>query len=313
VDTHSVTLSTSDVDSEDATAYWRDLICATFVEVAVRPTGDSGFVGRVTHTAVADLGFARLASRSQRVERTRGFVARSQEHHLLANIQLRGRGVLVQEDRHAVLEPGSLTFVDSARPYKLEFADDFAQLVVRVPVSLLPRRTFTDATAQPLSATGPGRLVADFLLKVDKLEPAAAQELMPHTLGLVDTALGWAAGRSAGEHAQAAAIRERVHQFVRRHADDSGLCADTVAAGCRISKRTLFRALADDEPFTELVRRARVERTQQMLLAHPRRTLASIAQACGFHGPAQLHRAFQRVTGSTPGMYRAGVKRSDGA
>ena len=298
------TLSTGDVAGADAAAYWRDLICATFVEVAVRPADDTGFTGLLTQTEIGGLAFARLSAHPQRVDRTRAFIARSQDHHLLVNIQLHGHGLLTQDDRGALLEPGSLTFVDSARPYTMNFTDEFAQLVVRVPVDLLPRRTITDATAVALTAQGSGTLIADFLLGLDRTDPATARDLVPHTLGLLDAALGWAAGRTTSERTEQTLTRQRVHRFVREHAADPDLDADRVAAGCRISRRSLFRALADDEPFTELLRRTRVQQAQQLLLARPHRTVAAIATLCGFHGPAQLHRAFARVTGSTPAAYR---------
>lgn len=296
----TVMLSTSDVDGRDAAAYWRDLVCSAFVEVAVRPAEEDGFAGVVTHRDVAGIGFVRLASQGQQVDRTKGCVARSTEHHLLANIQIRGQGFLAQDGRSAVLTPGSLAFVDSARPYTMHFGDEFAQLVVRFPVSMLSRRTLKDATSTALD--GPARLVTDFLLGLENLDPAAAPELVPHTLGLVDTALGWAAGRTVGE--QSAVTRERVHRFVRENAGNPELDADAVAAGCRVSRRTLFRALSDDEPLTSLLRRIRVERAQQMLRSNPRLPITAVAQQCGFAGAAQLHRAFQRVTGGTPGDHR---------
>jgi AraC-like DNA-binding protein len=293
------------VAGAEAAAYRRDLICATFVEVAVRPADDRGFAGLVTQTDVGGLGFARLAARPQHVDRTRAFIARSQDHHLLVNVQVDGQGLLMQDGRAAVLEPGSLTFVDSSRPYTMDFTAEFSQLVVRVPVSLLPRRRITDATAIPLRADGPAALLTGFLLGLDTTDPDAARDLVPHALGLLDTALGWAAGRTAGETSQLAMIGERVRRFVREHAADPDLDAGQVAAGCRISRRTLFRALANEEPFTALLRRFRVERAQQLLRAHPHRTVASLAFDCGFSGPAQLHRAFQRITGTTPAGYRA--------
>jgi AraC-like DNA-binding protein len=204
--------------------------------------------------------------------------------------------MLAQNGRSAVLAPGTLAVVDSARPYIMHFDGEFAQLVVRVPVSMLPRRTLRDTTSTALD--GPARLVRDFLLGLENLDPAAASELMPHTLGLIDTALGWAAGRTTDS--PPAITRERVRRFVRDNAGNLDLDADAVAAGCGISRRTLFRALADDEPLTSLLRRIRVERAQQLLLSNPRLPVAVVAQQCGFAGPAQLHRAFQRVTGGTP-------------
>ncbi|WP_273940673.1 helix-turn-helix domain-containing protein [Kutzneria chonburiensis] len=55
---------------------------------------------------------------------------------------------------------------------------------------------------------------------------------------------------------------------------------------------------------TALLRRIRVERAQQVLRSNPRLPVAVVAQQCGFAGAAQLHRAFRRVTGGTPGDHR---------
>ncbi|MCU1683986.1 MAG: AraC-family transcriptional regulator [Amycolatopsis sp.] len=66
-------------------------------------------------SCIDGVGFSRLSSQAQRVDRTRGFIIRGSEHHLLANIQLEGHGMVSQDGRNAILTPGSLTFVDSSR------------------------------------------------------------------------------------------------------------------------------------------------------------------------------------------------------
>ncbi|MEU7634149.1 hypothetical protein AB0C34_29950 [Nocardia sp. NPDC049220] len=48
--------STADVSGADVAAYWRDLVCETFVEVGIQPIGDSGFGGRVRHTDIDGVG-----------------------------------------------------------------------------------------------------------------------------------------------------------------------------------------------------------------------------------------------------------------
>ncbi|MFF5500025.1 helix-turn-helix domain-containing protein [Streptomyces aquilus] len=301
--------SSTGLGASDAFAYWADVVCEAFVGVAVRPSRSVTFEGRIEASVLDGVGFASLASSPQHVVRTGSLIARDPEEVVLANIQLRGRARLEQSGRVAVLAPGTMAFVDSARPYDLDFADDFSQLVVKVPRTYLSHRSLRGATAVALSPSGPGRVVADFLVGLGRLrdhDPAAATALLPHAVELLDSALGWAAEGALPMTSAAALTRERIHQFVRRHAADHRLDAAAVAAGCGVSRRTLYRALAEDgDTLTGLVRKVRVSHAQRLVRAHPDRPLATVAQECGFGGEAQLYRAFRAVTGMTPGAYRA--------
>ncbi|MEW2290292.1 AraC family transcriptional regulator [Streptomyces sp. NPDC047841] len=302
--------SSADLGTSDAFAYWADVICDTFVGVAVRPGPDAAFEGRIEHCVLDGIGFAELTAGPQQVVRTPRLIGRDHEDVLLANIQLRGRGRLEQNGRVALLAPGTMAFVDSTRPYALDFDDDFSQLVVKVPGSRLAHRAPAGATGVGLGASGPGRVIADFLVGLHRLQgqdAGAAAALLPHAVDLLDTGLAWAAGSVPPEASATALTRERIHRFVRRHAADPRLDAAGVAAGCGISRRTMYRALAAyGESLTELIRRLRVSHAQRLVRSYPERPLAAVAHACGFGGDAQLHRAFRAVTGMTPGAYRAG-------
>ena len=90
--------------------------------------------------------------------------------------------------------------------------------------------------------------------------------------------------------------------------DDRGIGGEDLLASqplfSSLDKVQMDRLALGREPFSELVRQARVARASQLLLGEPGRLLASISAECGFSGPAQLHRAFRRVTGTTPAAYR---------
>ncbi|MEO3869249.1 helix-turn-helix domain-containing protein [Nonomuraea sp. B12E4] len=306
--------STEDVAAGDAFAYWSDVICDTLVHVAARATGKEPFRGWIEHTVLDGIGWSTLSSGPQQVTRTRRMIARDQEEFLLVNIQTAGQAVIRQDERAATLAPRSMTFLDSTRPYTLEFGDPFSQVVVQVPRSLLSGRSLDDVTALTLGPHGPARLVADFLVGLEQQQredPVAAAALLPHAVGLLESILGLAARESTPHPSATALARERVHRFVQRHVHDPGLDAAAVAAGCGMSRRTLFRALAaDGEPLTTLIRRLRVAQAQQLLRARPALPIAAVALNCGFAGTAQLHRAFRSLTGTTPGAYRTGGERA---
>jgi AraC-like DNA-binding protein len=301
--------STTQVSTQDAADYWSDMVCRSLVEVATRPASREQFHGQIEHFTVDELGFSAIDSDAQEVSRTGRLIARGSEDYAMVNIQVSGQGTAAQDGRIVVLKPGAMTFLDSTRPYNLFFDDAFSQLVVQVPLRTLPRRVLAEATAVELSADGPGRLVSDFLLGMERqhrIDPGSVGVLAPHAVGLVSAALSFAGRGRLDPQTSAALTWERAHQLVRRQAKDPSLCADAVAASCGVSRRTLFRALsqAGGTTFTSLLRRVRVENVRRALRETPYRSLAVIARESGFAGEAQMYRAFREATGTTPAAYR---------
>ncbi|GAA4881208.1 helix-turn-helix domain-containing protein [Actinomycetospora straminea] len=296
--------STAAVDQDDAFAYWRDVICEAFVQLAARPVAPGPFAGRIEHTGADDLALSLVAAGPQQVDRTPGLIRQGHEDYVLASIQLDGQGVVTQGDRRAALSAGSMAFYDSTRPYTLRFDDPFRQLVVQVPTAALTRRRTDGATAVALPADGPGRLVADFFVGLAR-QGTVDPGLVPHALGLLDFALGLAAGAATEE--PGAALRERVHRVVARAATDQDVGVDAIAAACRVSRRTLYRVLATEgETVAGLLRRERVRRARALLRGSPALPLPVVARRSGFAGETQLHRTFRAETGTTPAAYRAG-------
>ncbi|WP_326835501.1 helix-turn-helix domain-containing protein [Amycolatopsis rhabdoformis] len=298
--------STEDVARSEAFGYWADVICEKLVHVAARATGEAPFAGRIEHAALDGVGLSTVRSGAQEVVRTKRLIGRDPDEYLLVNVQTAGRSLAEQDGRTAALGPGTMAVLDSTRPYRLAFAGAFSQVIVRVPRSLLPARAAAGVTAVTFDGRGPGRLVAEFLAGLARHDDAAvAAALLPHAVGLLESTLDWAT-RGAAAPTSAVLARGRIHRFVREHLADPALDAAAVAAGCGLSRRSVFRALADDgETLTALVRRLRVARARQLLRDRPELPLAAVAAQAGFGGAAQLHRAFRASEGTTPGQFRA--------
>ncbi|MEV7990618.1 AraC family transcriptional regulator [Streptomyces sp. NPDC086077] len=230
------------METPDAFRYWSDAVCdACCVRLAARTTGGAPLSGRVERSVVDNLSISIVSSKQQEVARTKRLIELDQAEFVLAYVQMKGATRLRQDGRHVAMSPGSMAFTDSARPYVLEFDEDFPQLAVQVPRSMLPSRVLADATAVELNGSGPGRLVANFLVGLEReqrLDADAVASMMPHTLGLLDFALEWAGKGRISHKGDAALTRERIHHFVRRHVHDPSLDASTVATGCHISRRT---------------------------------------------------------------------------
>jgi AraC-like DNA-binding protein len=299
-------LTTSAVSAGEAFAYWREMICATFVRLAAEPTATGGFSGRIEHVPLGDLELSAVVAGGQHVRRTRSLIARGNEEYLLASIQRNGTGRVEQDGRTALLSPGDIAFYDSSRPYTLHFDAPFHQLVVQVPKRELMLGDTRPLTARALRRGTPGGAVSAFFTSLfdasrDSAERSAV--LLPHAIGLLSAAALSAGGAEPAPAAAAALEREHVLEFLRRNLADPGLDADAVAAACHVSRRTLYRILGQDGVATRL-RRMRIERAQAMLLHDPERPVASVGFACGFDSESGFHRAFRAAMSMTPGDYR---------
>ena len=67
------------------------------------------------------------------VLRTPALITRSGPPLYKLNLQLSGTGILIQDNREAVLRPGDLAVYDTHRPYTLAFDADFRTLVLMFP------------------------------------------------------------------------------------------------------------------------------------------------------------------------------------
>jgi AraC-like DNA-binding protein len=307
------TWSTAQVDPPRAFEYWRDLICDTFVQLSATPITDGTFAGQIDHVRFAGLEVSTVRADAQQVRRTPRLISRSSEAFLLASIQTRGTGLVIQDGRTAALVPGSMAFYDSTRPYTLHFEHAFEQIVVQVPLTEAmamagTRRPF-DATARVLGRHGPGGTVAQFfksLTLAHQHDPDGVDALADAAAPLLATALSLTIAGAAAPDGGVELLRQQAIAYLRGNLRRPGLDAETVAAALHVSRRTLFRAFAGEpDGVAGLLRRMRVTRAQYRLHQSPTTPVRVVAAECGFAGEVQFHRTFRAVTGTTPGQFRA--------
>lgn len=303
--THAV-LSTGAVPERDAFAYWREMICAAFVKLRAERLDERRFRGSIDHVPVGELELSTVLAGAQHVERTRALISAASEEFVLASIQLAGRGQVEQDGRTALLGPGEMAFYDSTRPYVLHFDDPFRQLVVQVPRSRIDLLDTRAVTARTLGVGTPGAAVAAFftaLAPTASTDEQAGRLLVPHAAALLTAAASYAGGLDSSRVAADAMARQQVLDFMRARLADPQLDAGTIAIGCHVSRRTLYRIMGPDG-VARVLRQLRLEQARQLLLSHPDRCVGAVAAACGFESESGFYRAFRSATGMTPAEYR---------
>ncbi|MBK1787140.1 helix-turn-helix domain-containing protein [Prauserella cavernicola] len=297
----------------DTFEHWQELLDATYVRLLADRMSTGPFSGQLENVRCGEITLSTMAAGGQRVRRTRSLIRSADDEFLLATVLLAGSGRIEQDDRRARLAPGTIVFYDSARPYVVESDGPFRQLVVRVPKQLLPGLDTRTCTARPLGEGTPGAVVSAFLTSLSATARAGNDRIAPfasHVAALITTA-ATAAGQTERAVPPPSPLLERILEYLYANSSDHQLDVADVAAACHLSRRSLYRVLGADGLGARL-RRIRIGRAQQMLLAAPSLPISVVANACGFASESGFHRAFRRATGQTPGQFRCNARHEIG-
>ena len=309
------TLTTEVLAEKDRLPYWRDVVCATFVELECDGVGSDGFFGSMTNSAIGDIQISEVKSTSHIVRRTRSKIAASDLDYFLLSLQTSGQGVLAQDGRTAQLQPGDFALYDTTRPYDLRFDTRFSQLVLRLPREIVAGR-LADAescTALRIAGnTGTGRLASMFIrqlhTEIDDIDPISVARLHASTVDLLATALAEQGGIGGTSNESHVLVRRRVSAFIEDHLGDANLSCEMIAAAQSISQRYLRKIFEESsQSVSELIWARRLDQAKRNLadplLAHI--AVTAIGYDVGFKDAAHFSRSFKVKYGLTPRDYRA--------
>jgi AraC-like DNA-binding protein len=293
---------------------WREAAKRCFFPMAIRPRTVAPFAGRMVAHELPSIDVCRVVATPNDCLRTPEGIAARDPEQLQLHVLRRGRCLVTQDDRSDVLTAGTMTMLDSSRPWALRAVEPFELLVLAVPKSLL--RPFGDGLSRRTALTvggdsGLGSLTVPFALGLaDRLEDGSIgdgrDELGEALLGLLRAlALDGAGERRA---APAAPLLTQVKAHIERHLCDPGLGPASIAAAHFISPRYLHRLFQSEGcTVSEWVRRARLERCRRDLAdpALARETIATVAARWGMPDAAHFSRLFRGAYGCSPRECRA--------
>ena len=311
----TVSFSTATVDQRSQLSYWREVVCATFVQLGVerlqRPA--VGFRGEVTAQSLGGLRVATVVSEPHAVFRSPEMIRWSPEDDFLVNLAIRGRAVVAQDGREAVLRPGDFTVYDSARPYRIHCPDPFRLLVLKIPRGLFASHCQLPPGATAAAVQGDRGVGALFSSLLRSL-PAHTPGLPPEVVGQVGVNVLELLGTVLSDLAsdvRPALPREaqllRARRYITDHLSDPGLSPATAAEAIGLSVRYLHLLFQTEStsPFRWILER-RLELAAR-LLADPRqasRSITNIAFAVGFKDASHFTRVFKHRYAVGPRDYR---------
>lgn len=305
---------TSVVAIRDRFAFWRDAVCDSYVQLGCEADRTRDFDGRIEITRHSLLSVSKVRGKAHSVERRKRDIGAASDAYFLLSLQTERTSRISQFGQSSLLQPGDMAFYASTDPYKLELHDDFSQMVVQLPASILLSKL---PAAHLLAArkidgqSAIGRLVRDSILAFSehiRHDNPVVRSLVQDTLvDLMATGLASLDGSTADLSSPEQQILLRAKAFIQETINDPNLDRTLVADTVGLSVRRLNAIFAKDEgSISRCIRRLRLDAIKRDLRDHrfTAMTITEIAFRSGVSNMQHFSQVFKTHTGLSPRNYR---------
>lgn len=308
-------LNTVSVPPRERLAYWTDMICNTYVQLECDAIRSDLFAGSINSQSMPGMDLSVVASGTQKVLRTPRQIARANDDYFLVSIQTQGKGVLRQDGRDAVLNPGDFALYDSTRAYELHFEGDFQQIVLKLPGAQLRSavRDTDKLTATAVSGrAGAGHLMIGMIKTlwddIDALEPASAVAVASGVLNILVAGLQTLpASKCRGVSSLTSYHLSRVKREIDSRLRNPALLVGDVARDLSISVGHIHRLFRQEATTpAQYIWSRRLEMCSRDLVDPSRagHSVSEIAFSWGFNDAAHFSRSFSKRFGVPPREWR---------
>lgn len=161
---------------------------------------------------------------------------------------------------------------------------------------------------------GLGRLLADYLRLLDRSLPTLTEQEAARLPDAIEAMVAacvmprTSSGDASGGQLDLTRL-ERIRQVVRRRLHSATLTPTSLCRDVGMSRSQLYRLLEGEGGVIRYIQRHRL-RAIRAALSDPGddRSIAAIAEACGFYEPSTFSRTFRREFGVTPSEVRAAAR-----
>ncbi|GAA4623760.1 helix-turn-helix domain-containing protein [Actinoallomurus vinaceus] len=295
---------------------WQQALSRAFARVEVAVPDPAAWTASLSTHRLGALQITDETSGPATVLRSTGSVAADPRRHVLARLQLEGTVHVSQDDRSAELPPGSLTFLDLGRAFRIAVPVPQCARTLMVPRPLLgldenALRQFTatrvdpgdgDANALLLPLlTGIGREISGVAVPVQDHLARTAADL------LAVLAADHAARLVPGTRPPTQSLFDRITASVEASLSDPDLSPQVIADQNGVSLRYLHQLFQrQGSTVSGWIRGRRLDAAHQEL-ARPdaaRREISAVAARWGFTNASHFSRAFREAYGMSPIQWR---------
>ncbi len=294
--------------------HWKHLVAESFVPLSAQTADVDSFRGQMRSRVLDRMSIVQVTATSHEVHRTPALIARAHERYFKLNLQLEGTGLLVQDNREAVLRPGDLAIYDTNRPYTLTFEEQARMMVVMFPcdaLSLPADYVGQLAAVRMAGSTGLSGIVGQFIRQLsenlDVLSGPSGSRLAANALDLVSTMLHAEMDIAPDRMKPQALLAVSIREYIEANLSDPLLSPATIAAAHFISTRHLHNVFHESgTTVASWIRSQRLEGARRDLRdpLHAGKSVGAVAARWGFLDAAHFSRTFRDAFGVPPSDWR---------
>lgn len=308
------TYSTRQVPRADKLSYWNSVTSDVFAPLEIR-AHSRDFDADVSCVDMGRAVLSNVVSLPATVERPAARPLYADDRKFFLHTQLRGRLLVSQDGKEAILEPGDLALCDSSQPYTLHYEEPCSTLILSTsarnlklhlpnPEEMLGVRL---SGAQGLSHTVSVMLNSLWTQVCHDLPPDVGSRIADSVLDVLATTWLVMKGVEVSESAVCGSRRVLIKRHIENNLRDPELTTRTVAAAFNISVRYLHIIFASEqETVCNYITRRRLEQCARQLLdpLWRNRTITELALSWGFSNPTHFARVFRERFNHSPREYR---------
>lgn len=294
---------------------YRRAVTESFVPLDVSRVNNDAFWGRLRTIDFDDAHVHDVTASPHAVTRTDSLIDDGDRRFYKASLQLTGTGLLIQDGREALLEPGDLALYDTARPYSLVFEQDMRMLVLMFPREQLglPPDVMRQLTAHLFSSSsGLGAMIIPFLRTIsqdiEKVGGVTGPRLVRTAIDLITTIYANELDLAADPRDSHQLLMQQIRRYIEANLGSIELGPTEIAATHFISTRhlhSLFRQRGTT--VSTWIRERRLENCRRDLIdpLNAQSSVGRIASRWGFVDAAHFSRVFKAAFGMAPSELRA--------
>jgi AraC-like DNA-binding protein len=297
--------------------HWKHLVAESFVPLAARTADVDGFRGQMRSRVLDRMSVVEVTATSHEVHRTPALIAQASERYFKLNLQLEGTGLLIQDNREALLQPGDLAIYDTNRPYTLAFEEEARMMVVMFPCDALSLPTDYVgqlAAVRMAGSSGLSGIVGQFIRQLSEnlevLSGPSGSRLATNALDLVSTMLHAEMDIAPDRMKPQALLAVSVREYIEANLSDPLLSPASIAAAHFISTRHLHNVFHESgTTVASWIRSQRLEGARRELRdpLHAGQSVGAVAARWGFLDAAHFSRIFRDAFGVSPSDWRKGA------
>jgi len=311
----AVALDTQAVRDNERVDYWREMVLRLFADVQIAAPAEPNFHGSMHSNLTDVMRLTHVAAAPQSVQRLHRDARESYEDCYFAVLMLSGKQRMQQDNRQVEIQAGDFAIYDGARPHRLDFDQEWSELVLSIPRPTLNRLVpgMNNLTSRKLgSDSSSGEVLRNFLQSVATNLPRLSEKelasLSFHALNMIGSTLTLDHPLDESSMGAREVALLRAKMLIDANLGDPCLDTNRIARRLGLSARYLNRLFNSEQ--TSLMRyvwNLRLDRCRDELvrLEPGQHRVLDIALRWGFSDMSHFSRAFKLRFGISPRDCRA--------